>query len=553
MLKLIQPSWQELWRGHDDALVGAVFTRPEVVEFILDLAGFVASGGRLVERRVLEPACGDGAFVVPLIDRMLAGEKVRGQALDWDDVAFDDFLRAVDLSSQAARRTRERVVVEGLTEAGCPKTRARSLAERWVLHGDALLTPFPHAFDLVVGNPPYVRIEDLPRLVLAEYRDTFATLGDRADLYVAFIERGLHLLAPRGVLAVITANRFTRNLYGRHLRRLIAERFHVRSFVDMEHTQPFARPVSAYPCVVVIDRERGMPTRTITLTSLDEASLVAAERGMRTGSTSEVQEFVDWYPKGEPWVAITRSAHDTLRRLDCWPTLEESAPGTRVGIGVATGADAVFVLPVVDPEIEADRQLPLVMVADVDNDAITWSGHVLINPFNDEEAGGLVDLDRYPGLRRYLQLHRERLAGRHVARQRPDNWYRTIDRVWASFRSRPKLIIPDIQPPDATTIGLDEGRFYPHHNVYTVVSDGWDLRVLKAILRSRMVREQVRAYSVQMRGGGLRWQAQTLRRIRVPAQGLLSKAVATRLARLSDGPDVEAIDDVLDGVLARDT
>lgn len=551
MLKLIQPSWQELWRGHDDALVGAVFTRPEVVEFILDLAGFVAGGDRLVERRVLEPACGDGAFVIPLLERVLADERARGRDTTWGDAAFDGFLRAIDLSSQAARRTRERVV-ERLIEAGCPEARARSLGDRWVLHGDALLTHFPQTFDFVVGNPPYVRIEDLPRPVLTEYRETFTTLGDRADLYVAFIERGLHLLSPRGVLAVITANRFTRNLYGRHLRRLIAERFHVRSFVDMEHTQPFARPVSAYPCVVVIDRERGMPTRTTTLSSIDEASLAGASRGMRPGSTAGVQEFADWYPKGEPWAAITSSARDTLRRLDGWSTLEESAPGTRVGIGVATGADAVFVLPGVHPEIEADRQLPLVMVADVDNDAIRWSGHVLVNPFSDEDAGGLVDLDRYPGLRRYLQGHRERLTGRHVARQRPDNWYRTIDRIWASFRSRPKLIIPDIQPPDATTIGLDEGNLYPHHNVYTVISDGWDLRVLKAILRSGIVREQVRAYSVQMRGGGLRWQAQTLRRVRVPAQGLLPKGAAARLARLSDGPDVQAIDDVLEGVLARD-
>ena len=78
----------------------------------------------------------------------------------------------------------------------------------------------------------------------------------------------------------------------------------------------------------------------------------------------------------------------------------------------------------------------------------------------------------------------------------------------------PKLVIPDIQP--GGIIGYDSGRTYPHHNVYWITSATWDLRALQTILQSDLVTDQLRALSVAMRGGSLRYQAQSLRRLRVP-------------------------------------
>ena len=79
---------------------------------------------------------------------------------------------------------------------------------------------------------------------------------------------------------------------------------------------------------------------------------------------------------------LLRLEHGALRAARVsMATLEESGPGTRVGIGVATGADRVFILKAADPEIESDRQLPLVLGRDVANDAIAWSGHYVIDPF----------------------------------------------------------------------------------------------------------------------------------------------------------------------------
>jgi hypothetical protein len=72
----------------------------------------------------------------------------------------------------------------------------RLLALRKMWQGDFLLLPLEGEFTHVIGNPPYVRQELIPDVLMAEYRRRFSTIFDRADIYVPFIERSLSLLAP---------------------------------------------------------------------------------------------------------------------------------------------------------------------------------------------------------------------------------------------------------------------------------------------------------------------------------------------------------------------
>ena len=202
---------------------------------------------------------------------------------------------------------------------------------------------------------------------------------------------------------------------------------------------------------------------------------------------------------------------------DRFPTIEDREIGTRVGIGIATGNDGVFITT--DPDlVEEDRLLPLATTTDGATGTLTWSRHYLVNPW--EKSGELVDLERYPRLWRYLEVHQAELRRRHVAKKAPVNWYRTIDKVTAELTAMPKLLFPDMK----STIHpvLDPGGLYPHHNLYFVISEKWDLEVLGGLLMSKVAEAFVSAYCVKMRGGTLRFQAQYLRRIRVPAPDSIS-------------------------------
>jgi hypothetical protein len=205
---------------------------------------------------------------------------------------------------------------------------------------------------------------------------------------------------------------------------------------------------------------------------------------------------------------------------------------------VATGADKAFIGQFEELDVEEDRKLPLVMTRDILTGEIKWRGYGVINPFQD--AGGLVDLDRYPKLKKYLLSREEQICRRHVAQKNPLNWYRTIDRIYPELASRPKLLIPDIKG-DAHIV-YDHGSFYPHHNLYYVVSDDWELRALQAVLRSSVTRLFIETYSTKMRGGFLRFQAQYLRRIRLPRWEDVPIMVRSALTEAGQKDDSAACD-----------
>jgi hypothetical protein len=192
------------------------------------------------------------------------------------------------------------------------------------------------------------------------------------------------------------------------------------------------------------------------------------------------------------------------------PTLEDV--GCKVGIGVATGADAVYIGDFEDLDVEEARKLPLVRSGDLINGGIAWRGAGVLNPFDDD--GKVVDLAAYPRFAKYINAHREIIAARNVAKKNKAGWFRTIDRIYPELVAQPKLLIPDIK--GGAHITFDNGQYYPHHNLYFITSTDWDLRALQAVLLSGIAVLFVATYSTAMRGGYLRFQAQYLRRIRVP-------------------------------------
>ncbi len=182
---------------------GAIFTRREVVEFILDLAGYT-SDQPLHERRLLEPSFGGGDFLLPAVERLLTAYRQRGGSAAAHDLR--DAIRAVELhrASFAATAATLAGVLEG---HGLSPDEAESLCDAWLIQGDYLLAELPGRFEYVVGNPPYVRQELIADALLREYKRRYTTIFDRADLYIPFIERSLTLLEPKGVLGFICADR----------------------------------------------------------------------------------------------------------------------------------------------------------------------------------------------------------------------------------------------------------------------------------------------------------------------------------------------------------
>ena len=511
---------------------GAVFTRREVVDFVLDLSGYTVDKP-LHRMRLLEPSFGDGDFLLPAVERLLQAWRNSGDIAAPID-ALGSCVRAVELHGDSVVSTRAALVVL-MAQHGIDARPAMSLADTWLIHGDFLLVGLPDPFDIVVGNPPYVRQELIPAALLAEYRSRYATLYDRADLYIPFIERSLRCLVEGGVLGFICADRWMKNRYGGPLRALVARGFHLRVYVDMVDTPAFHTDVIAYPAITIISRERPGATRIARRPEIDRLALAQLAQALTApllkSSDRDVRELVGVAAGAEPWILESSSQMALIRRLEAqWPTLEQA--GCKVGIGVATGADQAFIGAFDDLDVEPDRKLPLVTTRDILTGEVEWRGQGVVNPFAD--GGGLVSLDEFPRLKRYLEKRKVEISGRHVAQKAPASWYRTIDRITPALAREPKLLIPDIK--GEAQVVFESGQLYPHHNLYFIVSAEWDLHALQAVLLSGIARFFVSTYSTRMRGGYLRFQAQYLRRIRIPRwqqvplamRGVLTAAGAAR-------------------------
>jgi adenine-specific DNA-methyltransferase len=492
---------------------GEVFTRRWVVDLILDLVGYTADRD-LAQMKAIEPACGTGAFLVPMIERLVGSARLHDRRLDeaHGAIAATDLLPGnVALSQEAARMA--------MTSALVPGGLAAELAEVWIGDGDFLLDPPPdHSADFVVGNPPYVRLEAVPRERSEAYRFACKTMGGRADVYIGFYELGLRALREDAALGFICADRWMRNAYGARLRKMVSEEWALETVISMTGVDAFEEEVDAYPAITILRRSPQNEGPLVVEATPQFDSVAASEvtelaaaakpdhvhrpgyQGARLGA---------WFsgPGGWPHGSPDRLA--VIADLEArYPALEDTTTGTKVGIGVATGADRVFITE--DPDlVEEGRLLPLALPRDIASGSVRWSGKYLVNPW---DAGGLVDLEDWPRLSSYLCLHRELLAERHTAKG--GRWHKTIDRVISGLADCEKLYLPDFK--EAIFPVRDLGETYPHHNLYWVTSDDWDLRVLGGLLFSDVASLFIEAYSVRMRGGFLRFQAQYLRRIRLP-------------------------------------
>ena len=515
---------------------GAVFTKREVVEFILDLTGYTTSGA-LQKKRLFEPSFGEGAFLLVAVERLL--ESYRGQSIRHVDIVSDlkDSIRAIELHRKTFEETRLKLR-SLLIEKRVPIAASEKLLNAWLIQGDYLLTDIQFHFTHIVGNPPYVRQEMIPDILLAEYRHRYDTLYDRADLYVPFIEKSLTLLEPKGSVGFICSDRWMKNKYGGPLRKMVSKGYHLKYYVDMVDTDAFHSEVSAYPAITVISREPANATRLTHRPQIDKETLVKLAVEMQARSLkldNEVHEVSGIMRGSEPWILESFDELTIVRRIEAsFPTLEEA--GCKVGIGVATGADKVYVSTYDDLDVEKDCKLPLVMTKDIRAGNVEWQGMGVINPFDDD--GELVNLKKYPKLAAYLKKHKDVICMRNVAKRNSDRWYRTIDRIYPKLAQTPKLLIPDIK--GEAHIVYEEGKYYPHHNLYYITSETWDLKALQAVLLSDITRLFITTYSTKMRGGYLRFQAQYLRRIHIPQWKDVPESIRTKLRIAADKRDIAA-------------
>lgn len=481
---------------------GQVYTRPEVVSFMLTIIG-IQHGLDLENIRVLEPSCGEGDFVIAIVDRFIStkAKKPCVEELLGKLVATDLVGSSIEIAKLKVSKL--------LQQHNYSSEEVSLLLDDWFVQADFLLKNFDLTFTHIIGNPPYVRVESIPKVLLKEYRRRFVTMTDRADLYVPFFEKTLSLLAQGGKLSFICTDRWTKNTYGKSLRKLISDKYSLELFVDLYGVEAFESEVMTYPAITQIVNKDNNQTVLVKGTDFSNCE---AEKIVQTlnGVATDIDIRKNIVNGHKPWIFESQEQVNLIKYLeDKFPLLEDV--GCKVYIGAATGANKIYIVDKQEIDIEDSRLLPVITAHELKTGKIDWSGKYIVNTYDDS---GVVDLSEYPKLESYLNGHKDSLSKRHVAKKNIGQWFKTIDRLYKDRAQSEKLLIPDIS--NETIVVYDEGKFHPNNSIYYICSDTWDLHALRVVLLSNVTKMLISAYSTKIAKGYLRFQAQHLRKIRIP-------------------------------------
>ncbi len=274
--------------------MGIYYTPKYIVDYILDNTVCEYAKNKtldeILEIKIVDPACGSGSFLLDAFEEL---KKIIEQRLKkgersnrWD--TFKEFkerlnlgqkatillncIYGVDLDEKAVELTQLNLLLKILEEE-TRETRKRILPnmKNNIKNGNSLIddssldkafnwnAQFPEVFrnggfDIVIGNPPYIRNTELSNEDKTIFNKTFFSSYKQYDIYVLFFELGLKLLKNKGVLGFITSNKFIASDYGMKIRDLILRNSKIKKIIDVSNVSVF-KDASTYPSITILQKE----------------------------------------------------------------------------------------------------------------------------------------------------------------------------------------------------------------------------------------------------------------------------------------------------------
>lgn len=521
---------------------GYVGVRPWVISHMLDLAGYVPAED-LVQRRIVEPAVGDGSILGAIVQRL--SESCREHGRDIGE-AYDSLI-AYDVDASRVREARL-MVVDLLLAEGWLAQVAVWVAASWIRHADYLLVDKSVGVDHVICRPPYAAFNHIPQRLYDAYRTTHHCLTARQDAYVAFIEHGLRTLGRDGNLVMILPTNWLSSHSGGRIRQKIHNSYAIDLLLDLTEADVYNRRVSGLNPMICLLRN-GLSKRPVVAEAgrnyyhpdgqILEAWIRSTESTLEAPNIS-AHRLARWsYSPERKW--RFRAPNPALNRIHQQHPRLGSHPGIKVGHGIRTGMDMAFQATINDP-IEPDRLLPMVVTGDIKAGHLAWQGTYLVNPW--DAQGNLVRLEDYPLMADWLGRYRDVLVARRAIRG--DVWYRTNDQLDHVVADRTKLLLPKMSHnllPLFDYIGL-----CPHFHFCYVISDSWSLEALGGLLLSRVANQLIREHCHVGRGGTLHIRGGALSSLPVPDWSRVSAGDAELLESAFRSGSVEVATVVAEGL-----
>ena len=401
---------------------GVVYTPAPIVELILDQAG-LHNPDTLAAATICEPACGDGAILRPLAHRILQ-TLPKHQA-----IPTLQRITAIDIDAAAVQQCRHHL--QSILNEYHPQEQI----DWQVSAADATLRATTRQlrgkFTHVVGNPPYVRVQNLDHRRDHINHDWYTAAG-ATDLYIIFFELALNLLAPRGTLTFITPNSWLTSHTARFFRQWLIHQHRVDAIIDFRQHRVFPE-LGAYTAITSITKDA--PPGHIPVTHHNGES--AQPAGTITLDPLQPQAV---------WTPATVTQRDRIQQIMLrGPQLGQVAD---IHIGIQTLADDVFILAHPHYQNLEPGILRPIVKASVMHNGVDPTQRRVIFPYT--STGALMPestlASQYPNAYHHLNEHRETLVGRDKGKTHPHHWYAFGRNASILSGFANKIVTPPISP-----------------------------------------------------------------------------------------------------------
>ncbi|VAW35021.1 Putative type IIS restriction /modification enzyme, N-terminal half [hydrothermal vent metagenome] len=378
-------------------------------------------------------------------------------------------------------------------------------------------------FDVVIGNPPYVRHERIKEQKPALQKMHPAVYQGTADLYVYFYGQGINILHKDGFLAFITGNKFMRAGYGKKLRQFLATKTTPQILIDFGDLPVF--DATAYPCIVVTKNAPAPADNIVsaltvqTVPQIEQITHVMAQQAWPMPQQKALT-VAGW--RLEPPQVL--NLLDKLR--DAGTPLGEYVNG-RFYYGIKTGYNKAFVIDratrdrlIAEHASSAEIIKPFLRGKDVKRWQVTFAEQYLIkiessqnaqHPWSGKtnQAAEKIFAQTYPAIHAHFQQYQQQLIKRYD--QGNYFWELRACTYWQEFE-QPKIIYPDIAK--RNEFAFDNDAYYLVNTLYLMPTNKmW----LLGILNSKITFWFYTKISTQIRGGFVRFIAQYVSQIPIPA------------------------------------
>ncbi|WRE72687.1 class I SAM-dependent DNA methyltransferase [Helicobacter pylori] len=387
-------------------------------------------------------------------------------------------------------------------------------------------------FDCIIGNPPYIRqeqIKDLKPLLQKQYHDFY---NSTADIYTYFFALAYHLLKEKGFNAFITSNKYARAKYGAKLRELLFKKTTLVSYMELNALKVFESATVDTSIIYFIkqaplkesDFKYYEPTPDDKDDLKNTPSLLMRQNALST----------------ESFIFANATLLDLRDKIESVGTPLKDW-GIQIYRGILTGANEAFIIPTEKrdailkncddaqkdergmSERERTKELikPILRGKDIKRYSYEWAGEWLINTHNGYTSATKskippIDIEKYPAIKTHLNSHYDTIATRS---DQGDTPYHLRNCAYLEDFEKEKIVYPCIMAKEPCFVYEEKG-FYAPAPANIITGDKIEIKYITALLNSKCIYFAMRKFYM---GGGIEGELKTNNLEKIPIPKITTK------------------------------